>query len=177
MSQNRKSFEEQSLVLGERLNWSFFLGSAVLKHLDSIIQEEGNLSEQKVRESVMTLFDMCVTDWIDEQFQVDLKKCVEKVEIDLRKEFCGVKVGKPKIKEIEKINPHLLAHAIYDLWWRRNLLQKPVWTEQVSGKSFREEDFADLEDPTDDNQDYEDYETSEDNDEEELSRSRTKIGP
>lgn len=129
--------EQQSLVLGDRLNWPFFLGSGVLKFLEAIIREEGSLSEQEVREATLAIFDMCPSAWVDEQFQIDLRKCIDIIEVDDRKEWCGRKVGKPKIRKEEKINPHRLAHACYDLWYRRNLLNKPVWTEIFTGESFK----------------------------------------
>lgn len=134
---SKNSFEEnQSLVLGDRLNWAFFLGSGVLKFLESIIREEGNLSEQQVREATLAIFDMCVSDWVDERFQDDLKKCQDEIEVDDRKEFCGMRVGKKKSHLEHKINPHRLAHAVYDLWYRRNLLNKPVWTEVFTGRHY-----------------------------------------
>ena len=129
--------EQQSLVLGDRLNWSFFLGSGVLKFLEAIIREEGNLSEQQVREATLAISDMCVTDWVDEKYQEDLKKCIDQIEVDDRKEFCGLKVGKKKSHFEERINPHRLAHSCYDLWYRRNLLNKPVWTEVSTGRSYK----------------------------------------
>lgn len=135
---SKNNFEEtQSLVLGDRLNWAYFLGSGVLKYLGSIIREEGDLSEQQVRESTLAIFDMCVSNWVDKQFQEDLKKCLEEVEVDDRKEFCGMKVGKKKIRIEKKIDAHRLAHAVYDLWDRRNLLSKPVWTEVFTGRKYK----------------------------------------
>jgi len=131
--------EQQSLVLGDRLNWPFFLGSGMLKYIESLVREEGNLSEQQAREATLVLFNMCPSAWVDKQFQEDLKKCVDIVEVDDRKEFCGVKIGKPKMRKEEKIDPHRLTHAVVDLWYRRNLLNKPIWTEIFTGESFKGE--------------------------------------
>lgn len=131
--------EQQSLVLGDRLNWPFFLGSGVLKFLEAIIREEGSLSEQQVREATLSIADMCPTAWIDQQFQDDLKKCTEDIEVDDRPIWCGTRIGPKKSHMDKKVNPHRLAHACYDLWYRRNLLNKPVWTEIFTGEAFKGE--------------------------------------
>jgi hypothetical protein len=141
---SQQSLQEQfSLVIGDRLNWAFFLGTGYLKWLESIVREEGNLSEQQVREAVLALSDMCPTAWIDPQFQADVEKCFDSIEVDDRTEFCGYKVGKKKVHTELKINPHRLAHAVTDLLYRRNLLNKPVWTEVFTGRKYKG-DIADV---------------------------------
>ena len=138
MSQT-KPFEEQGLTLGDRINWPFILGTSILNLYSSIVKVEGEQSEQEVREAVLAVFNSIPTSWIksDPQFKKDLEECFDPVEIDDRKEWCGRKVGQPKIRKEDRINPWRLYHACVDVLQRRSLLSKPVFKEIATGKRYQ----------------------------------------
>jgi len=73
----------------------------------------------------------------DPKFQEDLKKCFDVIETDGRKEWCGKKVGPPKVLKEERLNPWRLYHTCVDVFNRRNLLSKPVYTEIATGRKFK----------------------------------------
>jgi hypothetical protein len=61
------------------------------------------------------------------------------VEIDDRAEWCGKKVGAPKIRKEERLNPWRLYHTCVDVFHRRNLLSKPIFTEIATGRHFQKD--------------------------------------
>lgn len=136
-----KPFEEQSLTLGDRINWPFILGTSVMNLFNAIVKVEGEQSDQEVREAALAVFNSIPTSWIksDPQFAKDLEECFDKIEVDERKEWCGRKVGEPNIKNEDRLNPWRLYHACVDVFQRRNLLSKPVFQEIMTGKRFRKE--------------------------------------
>lgn len=136
--------EEQSLMLGDRINWPYILGNGVLKFQDAVVKVEGEQSEQEVRESALALFNSIPEAWIikDKQLREDLDNAIIKRKIDARKEFCGVKIGKPKIVEVSELQPYRLYHACVNVFHRRGLLSKTIFTEKIIPEptDFEEED-------------------------------------
>lgn len=104
----------------------------------SIIKVEGEQSEQEVREAALAVFNSIPSAWViaDKVFLEDLNKCFDTVETDDRTEWCGRKVGKPKIKKEDRLNPWRLYHTCVDVFHRRNLLNKPVFNEIMTGRHF-----------------------------------------
>lgn len=131
MSQNTQ--EQQSLMLGARINWPYILGTGVIKFQNSIVKIEGQQSEQETREAALALFYSIPEAWIksDEEFKAELKKAVEKQKVDVRKEWCGHKVGPPKFKTEKTLNPHKLYHACVNVFQRRGLLSKTIYLEKM----------------------------------------------
>lgn len=136
---SEKPFEEQGLVLGDKINWAYILAQAVIALHNALLQEEGSQSEQKVREASLAVFNSIPTSWVktDPQFAEDLKNCFDVVETDDRNIWCGKRVGSPKIRKEEKLNPWRLYHAAVDVFDRRNMLSKPVFTEILTGNKFQ----------------------------------------
>lgn len=136
--------EQQGLMLGDRINWPYILGSGVLKFYEAIIREEGNQSEQQVRESALTLYHSIPSQWVkkDDQFKKDVKAAFEKKDVDVRKIFQGRRVGKPKFKKEEVLDPYRLFQACVDVFQRRGLLSKTVYTEKLvpEPEDFEEKD-------------------------------------
>jgi len=131
--------EEQGLVLGDRMNWAYILANAVMNLHTAIVKVEGQQSEQETKEAALAVFNSIPTAWVvsDEQFSKDLKKCFDETEVDQRAEFCGRKVGKPKIKKEQRLNAWRLYHTCVDVFHRRNLLNKPVFNEVMTGRRFK----------------------------------------
>jgi hypothetical protein len=136
---SNQPFEEQGLVLGDRINWAFVLAKAVITLHDALCKVEGEQSEQQVREASLAVYNSIPTSWVssDQKFADDLKNCFDVIKIDDRKEWCGRKVGKPKIRKEDKLNPWRLYHACVDVFDRRNLLNKPIFTEIMTGRKFK----------------------------------------
>lgn len=124
---------DQNLMLGDRINWPFILGSAVLKFQQSIVQIEGSQSEQEVREAALSLFYSIPDVWIikDKQLKADLENSVETVEVDARREWCGRKVGKPKYGKKTNLQPYRLYNACVNVFQRRGLLSKTIYSENI----------------------------------------------
>jgi len=125
--------DQQSLMLGDRINWPFILANAVLKFHEAIVREEGAQSEQQVREAALTLRQSIPDAWIkaDEQFKKDLENATITVKVDKRKIFMGRPVGKPKIEDEDDLDPYRLYHACVNVFQRRGLLSKTIFTEKI----------------------------------------------
>lgn len=132
-------------MLGDRLNWPYILGNAVLNFHNSIIKIEGAQSEQEVREAALCLYNSIPSAWVkvDKQFEKDLKEAIKEEKVDVRKEWCGRKVGKPKFEKQEKLDPYKLYHACINVFQRRGLLSKTIFTEKIIPTP---EDFEDEKD-------------------------------
>lgn len=134
----RVSQQDVGLVLGDRMNWSFALMTGVLNLFSAIIKVEGEQSKQEVKEAALAVFNSIPTPWVvsDPKFREDLIKCFDTVDVDLRKTYCGFKVGKPNIEKQKQLNPWRLYHTCVDVFHRRNLLNKPIFTEAMTGRSY-----------------------------------------
>lgn len=137
MSKNL-DMEQFQLTLGDKINWPFILGNIILKFQDAIVKVEGEQSEQEVRESVLCLFNSIPATWKekDPQLKKDLKAAVITQKIDIRNEWCGRKVGKPKFKKEESIDPYKLFHACVNILDRRGLISKKNVSELSDGNEF-----------------------------------------
>ncbi len=125
--------QEQSLMLGDRINWPYILGNGVLKFQASIVKVEGEQSEQEVREAAVTLYNSIPDAWIkaDSQFKEDVLKAVSIKKVDGRREWCGRRVGKPFFVDEESLDPYKLYHACVNVFQRRGLLSKTIYTEKI----------------------------------------------
>lgn len=126
-------FQMPSLVLGDRINYAFVIATAILKFHESLIQPEGQQSEQQCRESAITLYNSIPSSWWDDQFIEDKKKAIIREKVDIRNIWCGKRVGKPRFKYEKKIDPYKLFHACIDLIDRRHLLNKVISIEKQLG--------------------------------------------
>lgn len=142
--------QEQGLMLGDRINWPYILGMSILKVDETIVKYEGAQSEQEVREAVLSLYDKIPEAWTanDEKWKKDLEEAIEEIEVDDRNIWCGVRVGEPKFRKEEKINPHRLLRACVNVFNRRGLLSKTIFQEVMIPKpeDFEEKDNGNNED-------------------------------
>ncbi|MEM3549937.1 MAG: hypothetical protein QXQ94_07035 [Candidatus Bathyarchaeia archaeon] len=139
-------FQLPNLTIKDKINYPYILANALLKFQEAIIKAEGELSEQEVREAALCLFNMIPKTWYDEKFIKDVKKATFKVKVDVRKEWCGVKVGQPKYEKVEEINPYRLVNACVNLLERRELISKKERIEKVEGVYI--EPDGEFEEPT-----------------------------
>lgn len=125
--------EEQGLMLGDRINWPYILGMSILKVDEAIVREEGNQSEQQVREAVLSVYNKIPDAWVenDVKWKEDIAEAIITKKIDDRPLWCGIRVGKPKWKKEEVINPHRLLRACVNVFQRRSLLSKTIFQEQI----------------------------------------------
>lgn len=130
MSQN---IQEQSILIGTKLNWEYIQGLAVIKYLESIIQPEGNQSEQQVREAALAVYGTIPDGHRkrDIKLEDDLKKIYLSKEVDNRKEWCGVKVGPPKIEHETVIDPTALFHVCVNHLQRTGVIGKNSMIEKI----------------------------------------------
>jgi len=132
MSKEQRT-QDQNLMLGDRINWPFILASSVLRFQEAIVKVEGEQSEQEVREAALFLRALIPDQWIkgDEAWEKELKEIVTTTEVDTRKEWCGKKVGPPKYVLKEDVDPYKLGHACVNMFHRRGLLSKTIFTEKI----------------------------------------------
>lgn len=137
MSQNM-DMQQFQLTLGDKVNWPFILGNMILKFQQAIVKVEGEQSEQEVREAALCLFNSIPASWKtkDKEFQKDLEKATVKRKIDARNIWCGKRVGPPKFKREEIIDPYRLFHACVNIMDRRGLISKKNVSEVSDGNKF-----------------------------------------
>lgn len=130
---NQQSGQEQNLMLGDRINWPYILGNAVLNFHNSIIKVEGEQSEQEVREAALCLYNSIPKAWIkaDKEFEKEIKEAVKTRKVDARREWCGRRVGKPKFEKENFIDPYKLYNCCVNVFQRRGLLSKTIFTEKM----------------------------------------------
>jgi len=128
-----QDMQDQGLMLGDRINWPYILGMNVLKVDDAIVKAEGHQSEQQVREAALALYDKIPDAWVakDTKWKDDVAEAIVTVEVDDRPLWCGVRVGKPKFRKEDKINPHRLLRACVNVFNRRGLLSKTIFQENM----------------------------------------------
>ena len=145
MSNQQQTSQEQNLMLGDRINWPYILGNAVINFHGSIIKVEGEQSEQEVREAALCLYNSIPKAWIkaDKEFERELKEAIKTKKVDVRKEWCGRKVGKPKFQKEEYVDPYKLYNACVNVFHRRGLLSKTIFTEKIVPEP---QDFEEQED-------------------------------
>lgn len=144
--------EEQSLMLGDRINWPYILGMTILKVDETIVRKEGSQSEQQVRESVLAVYDKIPDAWVktDKQWKKDIDEAIKEIDVDVRPVWGGIKLseeycrnnGIPITEKKEKIDPHKLLHACVNVFQRRSLLSKTIYQEVMIP---RPEDFEEKE--------------------------------
>ena len=137
MSQNQEALIPQ-LTVGEKINWAFIMGNAILKVQQAIVKVEGEQSEQEVREAVLYLFNIIPTSWKknDPLVKADLEEAVKTRKVDARNEFCGKRVGKPKFKDEEYIEPFKLLAACINVMDRIGYIGKKNISEISDGTRF-----------------------------------------
>jgi len=77
----------------------------------------------------------------DDQFREDSKNAVVTVKKDVRKEWCGRRVGAPKLEDVEILNPIKLLNAITNLFDRSGL-----WLRKTPKTVFRGKHYGDRQD-------------------------------
>jgi hypothetical protein len=127
------NLQEQSLTLGDRINYPFILANYLLKFGEAIVQPEGAQSEQQVREAALVLFNSMPDIWIakDEQFKKDLDNAVVPRKVDLRPLWCGKRIGPKKEEETKEIQPYRLYNAVINVFQRRGYLSKAIYNENI----------------------------------------------
>lgn len=130
---HQQTQQQDSLILGDRINYPYLLANALLNFQNAIIKVEGQQSEQEVREAVLCIYTLIPDVWTkaDKDFHKDKKKAVITRKIDVRKEWCHRKIGEPKFEDEEVIDPYKLLHACINVFQRRGLLSKTIFTEKM----------------------------------------------
>ena len=138
-----ESTQIDNLMLGDRINWPYILGVGVLKFLEATVKVEGEQSEQEIREAAKVLQTLIPDIWVkvDKKYHEEVEAASEKQKVDVRKEWCGRKIGEPKFEEQKIVDGYKLAHACVNVYQRRGLLSKTIFTEKIvpQPEDFEEE--------------------------------------
>lgn len=130
---NKETQSQDGLVLGDRLNYPYILANAILNFHNAIIKTEGMQSEQEVKEAALCLYKSIPGAWIktDSEFKKEVDAAITQKDVDARKEWCGMKVGAHKTVSEEVIDGYKLYHACINVFQRRGLLSKTIFTEKI----------------------------------------------
>jgi len=125
--------EQSNLMLGDRINWTYILGLTTVKFHEVDVRDEGLKSEKEVLEAAKIIWKSIPDAWLieDENFKADLEKAKRTRKIDVRKEFCGVKVGEPVYQEEKYFDALDLYHACVNAFNNCHLLTKTIFQEQM----------------------------------------------
>lgn len=143
MSYERET-KEQTLTVGDRLNYPFIIANQILKIQEARVQKSREYDPQEVEEAVKGLLGLIPDPKRDEQFISEVKSSIETVKIDVRPLFCGIRVGEPIYDEHPMYNVEKLEHACVNLLDRLGMLGKIEWTELFTGRRWTEEDDAEI---------------------------------
>lgn len=137
--------EDIRLALGDRINYPYILGGQLMAILRAVNESQG-VSLQQLVNRVEIMKNLFPTSWHDSDWTKEIKECYDKVLIDIRPMFCGIRVGPLQVKEDKKLNFGRLLNACVNLLDRRDLLAKKLFTEWRTGRSFKERGLKDVKD-------------------------------
>jgi hypothetical protein len=123
--------EQQNLTVGDRLNFPYILASEWMKLNQAMVKEEGQQSDQERTEAVLSFESSIPNMFKDEEYRMERAKAVTEILLDERKLWCGRRIGSPKFKEEERINPFILKQALVNLLQRNGYLSRIIYTEKI----------------------------------------------
>ena len=142
---------EAQLTLKDRLNYPYFIGHAILTNNKAILSE---YSEKQIIEATKNLRSLIPESWEDEKFKEDLEKAQIKKKTDIRPFVAGntrmseeacKEHGIPCFKEEKSFDYEKLRMACINLFDRRGLTARRIFTERVTGKTFKGDNLANSE--------------------------------
>lgn len=128
--ENEMETEEQ-LTFGDRINYPFIMGRALLTFLKVITSDYYDPNVVEI--SAKTIKTLIPDGLADQDFFNDLKNAEEYEIIDTRAWWCGGQRGektKENQKKVLKYDHEKIVHACINLLHRRNMLSKSVITEK-----------------------------------------------
>lgn len=134
---------EAELTLRDRINYTYLLAEQIVTFQKAILNMD--LSEDEINEAIDGLVNMIPKSWRDSKFRRDIRKATSKTKIDVRPTFCGLKAsvkycidnGIAVFVEQEERDYKKLFQACINLFDRRKLLTKRVYTEIMTGRRFK----------------------------------------
>lgn len=134
---------EAELTLRDRINFTYLIAQQIITFQQAILNMD--LSEQEINEAIEGLLNMIPKSWKDSKFKRAVRKATTTINLDVRPTYCGLKASYkfcidngivPTIKQEEK-DYYALFQACIDLFDRRGLLSRRVYTEIFTGRRFK----------------------------------------
>lgn len=125
---------EAQLTLKDKLNFPYLLANQILTFQRSILNLE--FSEREIKESIAGFVHLIPENWKDEDWGKEIKAAKIIQEVDVRKEWCGLKIGKPIIEKHESFDYYKMFQACINLLERRGMISKVIMTDKFTGQKY-----------------------------------------
>jgi len=125
---------EAQLTLKDRLNFPYLLANQILTFQKAILNLE--FSEREIREAIEGFVNLIPETWKDEKWIKEIEEAKTEEEVDMRKEWCGRKIGEPKIEKRESFNYYKMFQACINLLDRKKMLSRTVLIEELESIDF-----------------------------------------
>lgn len=125
---------EAQLTLKDRLNFPYLLANQILTFQKAILNLE--YSEREIKEAIEGFVHLIPENWKDDKWKEELKDAKVIEEVDMRKDWCGRKIGKPKIEQRETFNYYKMFQACINLLDRKKMLSRTVLIEELESIDF-----------------------------------------
>jgi hypothetical protein len=130
---SRGEFEAQ-LTLKDRLNFPYLLANQILTFQKAILNME--YSEREIKEAIEGFVHLIPENWKDDKWKKEIGAAETVEKVDNRKEWCGRKIGKPKIEEHKTFDYYKMFQACINLLDRKKMLSRTVLIEELESIDF-----------------------------------------
>ena len=131
----KPTIAESNLIIGDRINFPFIIGTAILEYIKNRNRPELEFSPKQIKESAITISKLIPLKWQDEQYKKEREKCFFNHYYDNRKLWCGVRAGKLTMENVgvfKDVHPDNLVQVVMGLLHRRKMLAKSIPQELMS---------------------------------------------
>lgn len=128
-----EEFEAQ-LTLKDRLNFPYLLANQILTFQKAILNLE--YSEREIKEAIEGFVHLIPESWKDDKWKKEIKAAETVEEVDMRKEWCGRKIGEPKIEKQKSFDHYKMFQACINLLDRKKMLSRVMRIEELEGIDF-----------------------------------------
>ena len=125
---------EAQLTLKDRLNFPYLLANQILTFQKAILNLD--YSEREIKEAIEGFVHLIPENWKDKKWEEEIATAETVEQVDVRKEWCGRKVGKPKIEDKKSFNYYKMFQACINLLDRKKMLSRTVLIEELESIDF-----------------------------------------
>ena len=93
-------------------------------------------SEREIKEAIEGFVHLIPETWKDTKWEEEIEKAKTSKEVDARPEWCGRKIGTPKIEQQESFDHYKMFQACINLLERKGLVAKVIMTDKITGQRY-----------------------------------------
>jgi len=127
MSENKTTIQDSNLIIGDRLNFPYIIGLALIQYINCRNKPDKEFSPEQVKESALAVSKLIPPEMEDKKYKEDVESSYTLMKADQRDYWCGHRVGdKPIWKIFKKLDPARLIQSVMSLLHRRKMLGRSI---------------------------------------------------